>query len=910
MRSNLDPSKSAVYEAARQFVQVALRTDGSLFLPDRSVWSTDPLDDLYLRFNLSPDLSSESFEQKFRKQLEGAPTETIQLASELIFVHFLIARDMSAQSKRHLVMEVISWAAEPIEVPEQLDQVFNTGVANTGIFFKTGRQNQLWFLVDALRAWKSLQEDERVRLLADPWEFKTFLETVPVGSAYLQRQALLHLIYPAVFEDIISRAQKDQIVKAFSPEITAPIPADVDRALAVVRSQLDPEYGSELSFWESPWVERWHPTQGATPTSDPGDLDLQSKFEAAMDDLYARTPRTNTPLGQAAQLDNLISVDLPGVLQGVLDDQWQVSGSIGMGMLADVPWVAIFDKSGPASAKTGYYLVYLFASDGSKVFLSLNQGTENMQGGLAPLKKRALDLRTAVGNPPGFLHEIDLRSVNQRPKRYEAGSALAISYERGSVPDDAQIVTDLTQFLTLIELVDASGLTLDPKLEPLHLLFKWNTSLEPNTIGLHKEIADQTGSVWWGRFGQPGSSGMGKERLADLRRQLEAEVPTHVYLYRAGEVWRCNLHSISNDADDIDSDRLPSYYSASECNLFAEISDFQILSPDWPADHLLLATNPARAVLEGALSNQTTPLVVYERFSPDLPTNGATHPREPVEELTIDWLVERTGWSQARLEAVISSLQDESPQVILQGPPGTGKTWVAQLLARYLTNDEPLAHQIVQFHPSYGYEEFVEGLRPVVKDGMIEFRREDGVILRIASEISESDTTRVLIIDEMNRANLPRVMGELMYLLEYRDQAIDLMYSPQFALPPKLLIIGTMNTADRSIRSIDIAMRRRFDVFDCPPDVAVLKAYYANRTNEVGDGLFAGFEHLNHDLREERDRHHLIGHTFFMRDPMTLGVLRSVWDFQVGPIIEEYFLDQPDIGALFTFAKYFAPNGD
>ena len=85
------------------------------------------------------------------------------------------------------------------------------------------------------------------------------------------------------------------------------------------------------------------------------------------------------------------------------------------------------------------------------------------------------------------------------------------------------------------------------------------------------------------------------------------------------------------------------------------------------------------------------------------------------------------------------------------------------------------------------------------------------------------------MIDEMNRANLPRVLGELMYLFEYRDEQIALQYSPSFELPREMLFIGTMNTADRSIRSLDIAMRRRFDVFDCPPDAGILARYSANR---------------------------------------------------------------------------------
>ena len=171
--------------------------------------------------------------------------------------------------------------------------------------------------------------------------------------------------------------------------------------------------------------------------------------------------------------------------------------------------------------------------------------------------------------------------------------------------------------------------------------------------------------------------------------------------------------------------------------------------------------------------------------------------------------------------------------MILAGPPGTSKTWTALCLARFLTNDQPLAHKVVQFHPSYGYEEFVEGLRPVVDRGGVDFKRVDGVVLEMANEIAERDETRVLIIDEMNRANLPRVFGELMFLLEYRDNSIKLLYSENFSLPPRFTIIGTMNTADRSIRSLDIALRRRFDIFECPPDPTILEHYFRERTNEV-----------------------------------------------------------------------------
>ena len=242
--------------------------------------------------------------------------------------------------------------------------------------------------------------------------------------------------------------------------------------------------------------------------------------------------------------------------------------------------------------------------------------------------------------------------------------------------------------------------------------------------------------------------------------------------------------------------------------------------------------------------------------------------------------------------------------MVLAGPPGTSKTWVAKHIARYLTQDNKSAIKTVQFHPSFGYEEFIEGLRPVVDpvSGAIQFKEVSGVVMKMAEDCTDSDNPHILIIDEMNRANLPRVFGELMYLFEYRGdhEAIDLQYSKDFSLPPNLLFIGTMNTADRSIRSIDIALRRRFEVIDCPPDRNILEQYYQNdaHTNSV-PSLIDGFDSLNTRLEEALDRHHLVGHTFFMKPQMTLSLLRKTWTRKLGPLIEEYFFDQPDLAAEF-----------
>ena len=148
-------------------------------------------------------------------------------------------------------------------------------------------------------------------------------------------------------------------------------------------------------------------------------------------------------------------------------------------------------------------------------------------------------------------------------------------------------------------------------------------------------------------------------------------------------------------------------------------------------------------------------------------------------------------------------------QAILQGPPGTGKTFSAQLLAEFLVGDGDGFWELLQFHPNYAYEEFMQGIRPVGDS----FELVEGRFLSFCRRAAERNGVCVLIIDEMNRAPLARVFGELMYLLEYRQQTIPLAGGGNFSIPDNVFLLGTMNSADRSIALVDFALRRRLCFF-------------------------------------------------------------------------------------------------
>ena len=203
----------------------------------------------------------------------------------------------------------------------------------------------------------------------------------------------------------------------------------------------------------------------------------------------------------------------------------------------------------------------------------------------------------------------------------------------------------------------------------------------------------------------------------------------------------------------------------------------------------------------------------------------------------------------------IERLLDIKPQLIFYGPPGTGKTHVARALARLLADGrEPT---FVQFHASYAYEDFIEGYRPIITEGGAPgFQCQPGPLLQ-AVEKAQNEK-HVLIIDEINRANLPRVFGELFFALEYRDQPVQLQYhrsgSIPFTLPKNLIILGTMNTADRGIAQIDAALRRRFHFFplfplDSPIAGLLARHLRARMDDRHGSPGFPGVQQLLYNHR-------------------------------------------------------------
>ncbi len=320
----------------------------------------------------------------------------------------------------------------------------------------------------------------------------------------------------------------------------------------------------------------------------------------------------------------------------------------------------------------------------------------------------------------------------------------------------------------------------------------------------------------------------------------------------------------------------------------AEINDFEKMEPVSSQDVSSKLSIPLRR--EGIMKITEEDYKRITEFQPEVDS-----------VYTIDDFSRETGFEKSTIDRW-AKLLVRKKQLVFQGPPGTGKTFVAQRLAKLIAKKTGLV-EIVQFHPDYSYEDFIQGYFPEPGNSILQFNMKKGRFLDFCEKAKNKpeDTPCIMIIDEINRAKLARVFGELMFLLEYRDKEIPLAAGGQpYRIPKNVHLIGTMNTADRSIALVDHALRRRFSFIRLQPEYDILTSYL-KKNNLPADSLVTVLQQINRTIN---DPNYAVGISFFMKDQAELKQwLPDIWKTEIEPYLEEYFYDQKSKVELFRWDK-------
>jgi 5-methylcytosine-specific restriction enzyme B len=241
---------ASIYAAATTWVQRSLEHGSSLFTPHRRLWTATHFSELS-----QTDVSGWTTTGPVTG-LPRASDDIRQLAAELLYVHLLVTSAITAARKQQLVDSVLATMTNPPVIEPELLEALAAGLVRPGVHFSGRRDVSVRFLIRFGAAWCELGLDEAQRALRDPWQFREQLRSVEVGSAFTQRNALLHLVHPNTFESVLSDHHKQLIAEHFERSVTVPS-TDVDQQLLDIRRRLEAASGPGFDFYADAMTSRW-----------------------------------------------------------------------------------------------------------------------------------------------------------------------------------------------------------------------------------------------------------------------------------------------------------------------------------------------------------------------------------------------------------------------------------------------------------------------------------------------------------------------------------------------------------------------------------------------------------------------------------------------------------------------------
>lgn len=878
MRRATDPDATHIYTAVEKWKERSLLGSAALFDPDTKVWTQEVVDEIYSLFIEQSDLGNRSFMEKLKDQMRGVSQPAALLMAELMYIHQLPLTNVKSDTKLAMIDSIGGWAPEPFTTPEEFKAATSPGIFNGGTGFNTGRFRLIGFLIRFARRLVTLSADQRVTTLNDPWKFKALLHELPSEGAVSQRNALLMLLFPSTFEDISSREHKRRIVAAF-PEYVGES-SDIDRQILSIRETMTAEFGQDFSWYDEDTLQRWdnkvpRPSGGQSTPNQPAEA-LSTYLPEAVD----------RRLFCEAIADAIL------VAHEVNPKSWSLS-----------------------FRKRGFFL---------NIGPNRSIAVESDGVGIALTGESPQDLRTRLESASIESH------VPDRPFAFPGNtyfiatgvdqiSTLMASEHSNLISTTKETASRDTPYWRWhsSDALDVVRKTSGRKLPDMPLRKETEAHANQKAWIVHVKrggkrdtatsLKQGDSRIFWKIDVPPGSS---LEAIKAALRSRDPEISNNSIGNQGGSIHR--FITKVNPGDLIvmpDGSDLYCGVVVGDAR-YDKTHECWVRSVDWnssPVD---------RADVSPALYSRLRSLLTITEITELLPEvanmvddeNVADlSPLASVPDITLasidadtasDWMLERE-W----LAEIVELLQRKR-QLIFFGPPGTGKTFLAEKIARHLTTDVG-SFKLVQFHPSYSYEDFVEGFRPEADDqGNLSYQLTPGPLKILADAARASpDEPFLLLIDEINRGNLAKIFGELYYLLEYREQSLTLQYGSgegdEFSLPKNLYIIGTMNTADRSIAMVDAAIRRRFNFIEFSPNRAPIRGLLESWLNHHGLSHEPALvlEELNRRLDDDD---YAIGPSYLMNeDAKSQTGLERIWKYSIMPLLEEHFYGQKGATAQF-----------
>lgn len=558
--------------------------------------------------------------------------------------------------------------------------------------------------------------------------------------------------------------------------------------------------------------------------------------KAAKDYQKARTQAfANNPIR------NIFVKQIPDTLKNNVNlNGYIIKGSIGQGNFAKVPWIAIMDPQLTDTTRAGIYIVFLFSADGKKVYLSFDQGISHLRENLKLRDSDIVKLSQEIANryplEDEVLKEIKLRANTDLAKGYEKTNIYSYEYIVDQMPADEIIFQNIESLLLQYKKIKGDYLKFG-NIDNFYASFKDQAKQIPNKV-------KPMGVKGWNKilYGPPGT---GKTYSINKYKQelLAGQTATNLIKFD-NLTWRDAILVALKQAG----------YPSLKVK---DIANLQFLK-DYA--NTKSSKNPfqtiSTTIITHADANSTT---VAARNGLDLFS----------KDINEKWCLTETGKNAA--DEVENSLLEEKRQ-------------------------DNFFFKLVTFHQSYSYEDFIEGISAETEDGKISYQIKDGVFKKFCNDAKRyPDKNFLFVIDEINRGNISKIFGELITLIEpskrigsEEELSTVLPYSGDlFGVPKNVYILGTMNTADRSIAMMDTALRRRFEFIEKMPDDNVI----SENIGLIQDIDVAKLLRImNRRIEFLYDREHTLGHAFFL-NVRSISDLKAVFEYKIIPLLQEYFYE-------------------